>query len=122
MAAMVMPVVTMVAGVLVRMMHVDIVDPMLAINLVNRHTIRRIVVYLVHRGYFTHVGRFAQPSRINFKSAQVRVPVLPVGSLTLPRRDFIDAFRGGCQHRTSFLFRQRDGRNGFAHRGVRRET
>lgn len=39
--------------------------------------------------------------------------MLPVGSLTRPRRDFIDAFPGGCQHRTSLPFRQSGGRNGL---------
>ena len=41
----------------------------------------------------------------NSKSAQAGMPVLPVGSLTRPRREFIDAFPRGCQHRTSFAFR-----------------
>lgn len=61
--------------------------------------------------------------------ADCTAPSSLVGSLTRPRREFIDAFPGDCQHRTSFPFRLFGGGNGLGtgmcaegHDGSHRKT
>ncbi len=77
-----------------------------------------MVVHSVRRGLFYAcwvVCAFPAPQITTAKigcatkSAQAGEPALPVGSLTRPRCEFIDAFPGGCQHRTSFPFRSNAG-------------
>ena len=104
----------------VRVMHVAIMVAVLGITSVG------MIVHAVHPLYFTHLRRLVQAFRVDCvvisigsslatasralhniesKGAQAGVPVLPVGSLTRPRSEFIDAFPCGCQHRTSFRSR-----------------
>lgn len=52
----------------VRMMHVAIMVPVLGIAIVC--AVVGMLGHLVHRVYFTHVGRLAQPEGINVKSPQ----------------------------------------------------
>jgi hypothetical protein len=93
-----------------------------------------VVVHLIHQTHFTRLGQLAQPlalpeliqvddsattlvaSRTTRAAKTHRQDCLChhgrfgraaclVGSLTRPRREFIDAYPYGCQHRTSFPFR-----------------
>jgi hypothetical protein len=116
----------------VRVMHVAVVVAMLGIVVVLTVVSVGVVVHLVHPLHFTRAGQLAlafwanlvvietddaralrdarpvartakahRPECLRCKSS----PLSLVGSLTRSRREFIDAYPCGCQHRTSFPFR-----------------